>query len=125
MEDCLRINRVAIAAATAASTGVLLGYPFDTIKTRMQAYRYSSTRMCVQEIWSKEGYVGFYKGVGPVLFTNALFRALSFSIYNNGKSTFNPIAEQYKLSGINAIIFSSGISGVIAGAVISFLSGLN
>ena len=70
-------------------SSTLVGHPFDTIKTKMQAQqghtafhqekpRYIDT---IRKVYQSEGFKGFYKGWIPPFFGSILFRSLQFSIY--------------------------------------------
>ena len=46
---------------------VLIGHPFDTIKTRLQTSPggvYNGTIDCVRKTFQQEGSKGFYSGIG-------------------------------------------------------------
>ncbi len=53
------------AGSVGGITQVLTGQPFDTVKVRLQTQPhppvYSGVGDCVKQIWSKEGFGGFYK----------------------------------------------------------------
>lgn len=115
----------------------------------MQAYRYPSAWSCCKEIYYTEGIkgisifldyysystlilkiipvsnekLGFYKAIGPVLLTNSILRAISFTTYNTGKSILDPISDANELTGIKKLWFTSIISGSITGSVMALLSG--
>lgn len=63
-------------AACGALTGEVLwtvNYPFDVVKSKMQAdgfgvdRRYASTRDVVWQTWRADGVGGFFRGLGPTL----------------------------------------------------------
>ncbi|KAI9094332.1 mitochondrial carrier domain-containing protein [Phlyctochytrium arcticum] len=114
-------NAVTIAATCAAITSVVCGYPFDSIKTRMQVFRFSSTLDCVRSTYTNEGIAGFYRGVVPVVASISVLRSLSFSLYNSGKQQVSAMlpADSDPLS---KLIISSSVSGAIAGSVIATLN---
>lgn len=71
------------------ATSTIVGHPFDTIKTKMQAQathmataqsnpRYVET---VKNVMAKEGPLGFYKGCVPPFIGSVLFRSVQFSVY--------------------------------------------
>ena len=71
------------------ATSVLVGHPFDTIKTKMQAQashmvseqskpKYLET---VYRVVNSEGITGLYRGWAPPFCGSVLFRSLQFSIY--------------------------------------------
>ncbi|OMJ16139.1 putative mitochondrial carrier [Smittium culicis] len=54
-----------MSATSAAVSGVVTGYPFDSIKTRMQAYHYSSIIRCTKITLREEGFFGLYRAPAP------------------------------------------------------------
>jgi len=69
----------AIAGATAGVVGTTLGYPLDSIKTRMQAG--ASSKGIVARIFREEGVRGFYRGVASPLAALTILNTLNFSTY--------------------------------------------
>jgi hypothetical protein len=89
--DFLIQNAVPLSATLASSTSVLAGYPFDSLKTRMQVFEYASTLDCIQKTYKSEGLGGFYRGVLPVLASVSVFRSISFSLYHSAKDGLRPL----------------------------------
>ena len=70
-------------------TSVIVGHPFDTVKTKMQA---QSSHMAtasrspgyfetINSVFKNEGLKGFYRGWAPPFCGSILFRSLQFSVY--------------------------------------------
>ncbi|ORY36386.1 mitochondrial carrier [Rhizoclosmatium globosum] len=102
-----RNNAIVMASTSSAVVSVIAGYPFDLIKTRMQAFRYPSTMACMKEIYSMDGgFVGFFRGVGPILLTVSVFRSISFSVYTTVKpllmDQFTPESVNKNLQSLSA-----------------------
>lgn len=112
LDGFLHQHRVSVSAGSAAMCGVLLGYPWDSLKTRMQAFRFVSTLACVRELVQTEGFAGFYRGVLPVMATAAVFRAMSFSIYNSAKLDLHPHLEIHA-SFVAAGAFTGAVMAVV------------
>ena len=81
----LKEYRTSVAAGVSGFFGVLVGYPFDNMKTRMQTHYYASMSDCIRKTAKSEGIGGFYRGVVPPLFTVSLLKSLTFSIYERSK----------------------------------------
>ncbi|KAJ3324955.1 hypothetical protein HDV06_005543 [Boothiomyces sp. JEL0866] len=109
-----------LAATSAGICSVLCGYPFDSLKTRMQAARYKSTNECIQQTIKNEGYLGFYRGVTPILVTVSVSRSISFSIYVKSKKYFTKIFSN--TTKFQSLMLSSSISGGITGGAIAIFS---
>ena len=63
----------------------IVGHPFDTVKTRMQAdsaHNRSSILRTVSGIWRAEGITGFYRGFLPMLAGSMVYRGALFSAYS-------------------------------------------
>ena len=67
-----------------------LTYPYQVIRARLQTYdaakRYNSTRDVVYQVWKKEGFQGFYKGLGPNLLRVVPSSCVTFLVYENTKA---------------------------------------
>lgn len=74
-----------IAGCCGGISGVIVGYPFDTIKVKMQTQsmysNYTSGFDCFRKTLYKEGIRGFYRGMSSPLFGAAIFKTLNFGIY--------------------------------------------
>ncbi|KAJ2735908.1 hypothetical protein IW152_001206 [Coemansia sp. BCRC 34962] len=125
-------NRTLASAITAAVTGMLVGYPFDSLKTRMQTYHYPSLLACARKSVAEEGVRGLYRGLLPPLLTASAAKSLSFSVFEETKHWLrrhDPYAVQQAPLGlpnlqrktVGSVALSAGVSGSISGAVIAIL----
>ncbi|KAL1920874.1 uncharacterized protein VTP21DRAFT_11509 [Calcarisporiella thermophila] len=116
-------NKVLIAASSAAICGVLGGFPFDSIKTRMQTHNYRSAFDCVKKTYAEEGLHGFFRGMLPPLATISVIKSISFSVYEGTKSALCTRAglafQDFSIPSSTAVAF---VSGAASGSVISLLS---
>ncbi|KAG5652728.1 hypothetical protein H0H81_003927 [Sphagnurus paluster] len=75
-----------IAGTVAGITGLVVGFPFDTIKVRFQnpatAIKYDSTMHAVTTIIREEKFIGLYKGISSPLASTAFLNGLIFASYN-------------------------------------------
>ncbi|KAI8869036.1 mitochondrial carrier [Ramicandelaber brevisporus] len=131
----LLANTTPIAASSAAVAGVLAGFPFDSIKTRMQTHHYDSIIDCVRKTYASEGLSGYFRGIIPPLITVSIIKSFAFSVYEGTKlhlkHTF-PAAQsdaksrkwQLDLSG-NSIASNTllcTLSGATSGAFVAVFS---
>jgi len=74
-------NYVAGAAAGAAQT--FIGFPLDTLKTRLQAsgVAFKGPLDCLWSTFRVEGVRGFYKGMASPLVAGSFFNAILFGTY--------------------------------------------
>ena len=95
----------------AGVTGTIAGYPFDTVKIRLQTQSinhrlYNGSLDCFIKIARQESILGFYKGMSSPMFGVAIINGIVFSIQNLSKTYFdNP--ESYS---------TLAMTGAIAGA---------
>lgn len=76
-----------IAGTVSGIVGLAVGFPFDTVKVRLQdptiseGYSRSSTFDSFAKIIKEERVQGLYKGIASPLATSALLNGLIFSVY--------------------------------------------
>ena len=64
------------------ATNALVGHPFDTIKTKMQAqtdFINTSGRgyiKSVEIVYARDGLIGFYRGIVPPFIGSTIYRSL-------------------------------------------------
>lgn len=82
----------AIAGCAAGVVGTLLGYPLDSLKTRMQAQAGAETPgtmlSVTKQVLREEGVSGFYRGVASPLAALTLLNTLNFSSYANFRALY-------------------------------------
>ncbi|PFH50954.1 hypothetical protein AMATHDRAFT_80541 [Amanita thiersii Skay4041] len=106
-----------IAGTLSGIAGLIVGYPFDTVKVRFQspaiAGKYKSTLHALVTIIREERFVGLYKGITSPLATAALLNGVVFASYRffmklqleNGESV--PTLTQIGLAGVGSGIVST------------------
>ncbi|KAI8377605.1 mitochondrial carrier domain-containing protein [Radiomyces spectabilis] len=113
-------NRTVVAASSAAVTSVLAGFPFDSVKTRMQTHHYDSILDCVRKTYQEEGARGFFRGMIPPLVTVSIIKSVSFSVYEGTKQKL----KSHGLHGdtLPSLIGLATLSGAASGAFTAMLS---
>ncbi|KAF2759486.1 mitochondrial carrier [Pseudovirgaria hyperparasitica] len=126
--------RTEIAASSSSLLSTLAAYPLDSVKTRMQAYKFSSFADCVEHTYRSEGLHGFWRGVWSPLASITLVRTVSFSIYQKAKYTYDSwifrstgqsplvVANTKNAMPTLATMACFGAAGATAGCVISFIA---
>ncbi|RKP05843.1 mitochondrial carrier domain-containing protein, partial [Thamnocephalis sphaerospora] len=113
-------NRTVLAASCAAVTGVFCGFPFDTVKTRMQTHSYRSLNDCLRKTYRAEGVRGFFRGIVPPLLTVSAIRATSFSVYERTKQRMREMGWQTdRTLSLGAGSFLAGGASGLAVAALS------
>ncbi|KAJ2909879.1 hypothetical protein GGI21_001432 [Coemansia aciculifera] len=111
---------------------MLVGYPFDSLKTRMQTHHYPSLLACARKSITEEGIRGLYRGLLPPLLTASAAKSLSFSVFEETKlwlRRHDPFARHsaplgladFQRKTVGSVALTAGVSGSISGAVIAIL----
>ncbi|KAK4101495.1 mitochondrial carrier [Parathielavia hyrcaniae] len=80
--------RVEVAASASSVLSTLTTFPLDSVKTRMQTYRYAGFVDCVRHTYRTEHLRGFFRGVAAPMASITLVRTVSFSIYQRSKYAY-------------------------------------
>lgn len=121
--------RSAIIAYGTLAVSTTIGFPFDTVKTRMQTYkRFTGVLDCVVKSYRADGIVGFYRGVWAPMISTAFVRSLNVSVFTNVK----PICHNWIIGlGTSASVAAHPfianipvcfVAGAAAGMVTSILA---
>ncbi|XP_013780585.1 mitochondrial basic amino acids transporter-like [Limulus polyphemus] len=83
-----------IAGCVGGCAGVLVGYPLDTVKVRLQTQdarkpAYRGTFHCIATIVQKESVHGLYKGMSSPMCSLAFINAIAFGVYGNVHRSFS------------------------------------
>lgn len=81
-------QQYAVSTATGAVFGAsntIVGHPFDTVKTKLQAQSGFGGSMSTVEacaaIWRADGALGFYRGCLPPMWGSAVYRSAQFAVF--------------------------------------------
>lgn len=105
-----------IAGSAYGTTTVLVGQPFDTIKTRMQALQTTSMTETFKTLIKKDGFSGLYKGGLPLVVGGALIRSAQFGVNN---FVLEELHERYGLNptrilGLDPLVVCAGFCGGVS-----------
>ncbi|GBE82100.1 hypothetical protein SCP_0404800 [Sparassis crispa] len=120
LNDSLRSNKAVVCAISASYISTFVGYPLDSIKSRLQTIRtHISIPTLALQVYREEGVIGFYRGLWIPLITISFVRAASFTIYTSTKEYFR---EHHLLNSNNIFNVASagGVGGALSGSLISF-----
>ena len=114
-----------IAGFAYGTTTVVVGQPFDTIKTRMQAHdQKASVLTTAQKIYQSEGVRGLYRGGLPLVIGGALMRSAQFGVYESvlkqivENSSDKPVEKIFGVLNLNVMLagFCGGVArGLVEG----------
>ncbi|CAO3570516.1 unnamed protein product [Mortierella alpina] len=122
VQDWAWKNRTVLAASSAAVCSVLSGFPFDSVKTRMQTHSYNSIMDCVRRTYAEERLGGFFRGMIPPLITVSIIKSISFSVYEGSKQQIRSKSKSLQGDTIPSLIGLTFISGSVAGTVVAMMS---
>ncbi|KAJ7355677.1 carnitine/acyl carnitine carrier [Mycena albidolilacea] len=107
-----------LAGTLAGTAGLIAGFPFDTVKVRLQTpelaghYRGSITR-AIATIVNEERVFGLYKGITSPLLTFALMNGLVFASYKFFLRLQCPLIADASLTQITLAGMGSGVISAI------------
>ncbi|CAI5724540.1 unnamed protein product [Peronospora destructor] len=110
-------------------TATVVTYPLDLFRTAFASQgmpkRFPTMRSLALHLWTRQGFRGFYSGLGATTFQIAPYMGLSFGIY----TTLNEVAVQHrsKQANVDANVWmplSTALSYVGSGAVAGLVSKL-
>lgn len=81
----LGLTQSLVAGALAGAASVIGNTPIDVIKTKMQgleAHNYKNAFDCVKKTWEADGFVGFFKGIGPRMGRVCLDVAICMTLFD-------------------------------------------
>ena len=117
-------TQYAVATATGAIFGAsntIVGHPFDTVKTKLQAQSGFGGSMTTAEacraIWRAEGFRGFYRGCLPPMWGSAVYRSAQFAVFEtlHGKLAEVPALRKRVLPAVSDMELRTPLAGA-AGA---------
>lgn len=124
------MKEYAIATGVGAlygGTNTLVGHPFDTVKTKMQAQTGFSGGVLgtCRQIVATEGPLGFYHGCVPPLWGSAIYRSAQFAVYDllyNAASSYPALLQPVDPLGVGwemqARVPLSGVVGATARTIL-------
>ncbi|KAJ7316463.1 hypothetical protein JRQ81_002625 [Phrynocephalus forsythii] len=113
-----------VAGWVGGAAAVLVGYPLDTVKTRLQAGQgYGSTFNCVLTVYRNECIAGFFKGMSFPLVSIAVYNSVVFGVFSNTQRLISqhrhenpnhpPALTDLALASMTAGAFSVAIGGPV------------
>jgi len=94
-EEWIHDHRTAVSAASASLIATSIGFPLDSIKSRLQVQKYNGVVDCARKIYKHEGLGGFFRGLAMPLATITLVRTVSFTIYDRTKKRLADPASRW------------------------------
>lgn len=102
-------TKVILSSFTAAMCATFVGYPLDTVKTRLQTYKYPNFWRCITTTYGESGLSAFYRGITASIISGSTARAFTMSLYTSllpkYASLFGATNERS-----TAVTFASGLT---------------
>lgn len=103
-----------LPGATHAMSNIAIGYPFDTMKTRLQLQLHSGMLSCAKDLFHSDGPLAFYRGCAMPLTSLICKRPLEFAAFEWFNKSFSEIHGASFLGGCLA-----GFIGALMGCPFS------
>jgi solute carrier family 25 carnitine/acylcarnitine transporter 20/29 len=109
-----------VSGASYGLTTVVLGQPFDTVKTRMQGMSSSSATHIARDLYIKEGLKGLYRGGLPLMIGGSAMRSAQFGVSSKAKELLetNNFPRYKAFNTLDSNILVAGIAGGFGRAVV-------
>ncbi|KAG7508283.1 hypothetical protein JOB18_009070 [Solea senegalensis] len=106
-----------VSGSFAGACGVVVGYPLDTVKVRIQTHKqFTGIWQCVATTFSKEGVHGFFKGMTLPITTISMTSSVVFGTYRNCLQCLSQARGAGCGPNTKPEVFLSGFAGGVAQA---------
>ncbi|CAH2328221.1 solute carrier family 25 member 47 [Pelobates cultripes] len=110
-----------IAGALGGACGVMVGYPLDTVKVRIQTQtNYNGIWHCIHSTYKMESVSGFFKGMSMPISTVSVSSSIVFGVYRN--FLYQLCKLKYGTADIKPSKLDIFVSGYAAGAAQALVS---
>ncbi|XP_021506873.1 solute carrier family 25 member 48 isoform X3 [Meriones unguiculatus] len=108
-----------VAGWIGGAASVIVGYPLDTVKTRLQAgVGYGNTLSCIRMVYKRESVLGFFKGMSFPLASVAVYNSVVFGVFSHTQR----LLSQHRLGeleddpgrSVSDLLLASMVSGMIS-----------
>ncbi|KAI5778220.1 mitochondrial carrier domain-containing protein [Geopyxis carbonaria] len=123
--------RTEISASASSIASTFVAFPLDSVKTRLQVYKFRSFWDCVTQTRQTEGIRAFWRGGLAPLCSVTLVRTVNFSVYSKSKvayaSFLRPLLGDRLISAPNTPAKPCNpiywfLSGATAGGILTFIA---
>ncbi|ODV82872.1 hypothetical protein CANARDRAFT_10164 [[Candida] arabinofermentans NRRL YB-2248] len=92
----------AILSYSASIVSTTVGFPLDSMKTRMQTHHFPNAYTCFKLTLQQEGFTGLFRGISAPLISSSLARSIGVAMYTEVKPIVSQISNQ--LIGVTPLI---------------------
>ncbi|KAH3666881.1 hypothetical protein OGAPHI_003330 [Ogataea philodendri] len=93
MPPILANYKSALLSYSSSLVSTSVGFPLDSMKTRMQTHHFASSLECLRSTLQTEGVGGLFRGISAPLISTAFARSLGVSIYTEAKPIVSVLGE--------------------------------
>lgn len=119
MDEDVPPSHAAIAGGFAGVVGTLLGFPLDSIKTRMQTTSNGSALGVTRLIFKEGGLMSFYRGVGSPLAALTVLNIMNFSSYSYFRTALGVSDSKLNEGSFEPRV---GLAAAMVGPIAAFVS---
>ena len=125
--DALQPWRPTILAYASTIASTTVGFPLDTVKTRMQTHKnFTSYGDCIKKTFAKEGIRGFFRGILAPLLSTSMSKSSSVGIFTQVKPyVYNSFFHGLELAKDHPFLSNIPVclcSGIISGGIMSLFA---
>ena len=92
----LQQTRATSLAYAASLFSTVIGFPLDTIKTRMQTYaRFNTYTECAKQTFRHEGIHGFFRGIAAPMLSSSASKSLNVMVYTLCKPSVHTLISSF------------------------------
>lgn len=114
--------RSTVLAYGASFVSTTVGFPLDTVKTRMQTHKlFNGYFDCIVKTYAKEGARGFFRGIWAPLVSTSFSKSISVLLFTQSKpvcysllfseeDTTHPFVQNIPVCFLSGVIAGSGVS---------------
>ncbi|XP_073914942.1 solute carrier family 25 member 48 isoform X2 [Castor canadensis] len=108
-----------VAGWIGGAASVIVGYPLDTVKTRLQAgVGFGNTLSCIRMVYRRESVFGFFKGMSFPLASIAVYNSVVFGVFSNTQRFLSQHhCEEPETSpgrSLSDLLLASMVAGVVS-----------
>lgn len=104
--------KVPVAAFLSSLVSTTVGYPIDSVKSRLQTFPYNGALDCVRKTLHHEGAKAFFRGLSVPLTSATIMRTLSFTTFRDAAGHYTRLFNLPKESML--VNFAGGLtSGLV------------
>lgn len=99
LPDAIKPWKPSIMSYSSSLFSTIVGFPLDSVKTRMQTHSFNGIFDCIKVTVKTEGIKGFFRGLTAPLLSSSITKALGVGVYTEVKP-YASLLQKYSFSPI-------------------------